>query len=42
MALFCIICEIWRVIGRNREIFIAHLYLALLQAVTLSEFREDV
>jgi len=26
----------------NREIFIPHLYLALPQRVTASEFREDV
>ena len=31
-----------RLIGRNREIIISHLYLTPPQGVTPSEFREDV
>ena len=42
MALSRIVCEIQRLIGRNREMFIPHLYLAPPQGVTPSEFREDV
>jgi len=43
MALSGIVCEIQRLIlVENREIFIPHMYLAFLQGVTPSEFREDV
>jgi len=43
MALSCIVCEIYRLIGKkNREIFIPHLYLAPPQGVTPLEFCEDV
>jgi len=42
MAISCIVCEIVTYILENREFFIPHLYLALPQGVTPSEFREDV
>jgi len=42
MAISCIFCELLRLICRNREFFITHLYLAPPQGVTPSEFREDV
>jgi len=42
MALSCIVCEIQRLIGRKSQNFYTHLYLALSEWVTPSEFREDV
>jgi len=38
MALSCIVCEIWRLTGRNHEIFIPHLYLSLPQRVPRRNF----
>ena len=42
MAIFCIVCEISDLLVENREIFIPHLYLSTPQAVTPSEFCENV
>jgi len=42
MAISCIVCEIWRLIGRKSRNFIPHLYLAPPQGVTPSEFRVGV
>jgi len=45
MALSCIVCEIYihsDLLVENREIFIPNLYLAPLQGVTPSEFRDNV
>ena len=44
MAISCIVCfaRYSDLLVENREIFIFHLYLALPQGVTPSEFREDV
>jgi len=42
MAISCIVCEIWRLIGRKSRKFYTHLYLAPPLGVTPSEFREDL
>ena len=41
MAISCIVCDS-DLLVENREIFIPHLYLALPQGVTPSEFCENV
>jgi len=42
MALSCISGTYSDLLVENRKIFILHLYLALPQVVTSSEFRQDV
>jgi len=42
MAIFCIVCEIWRLIGRKSRIFSTPPVFSAPQGVTPSEFRENV